>query len=97
MEKCRRTLAHAQGCWRDFKLQKKDGTLHKHGHGGPNDGLCPGSYNRPSSTRHNTAATQAVETNGLSTSTNDPNTDMPTSSKQSVSTDNVADALTHSP
>ena len=35
-------------CWLSFKLQKKDGILHKHGHGGPNNGPCPGSYKLPS-------------------------------------------------
>ena len=37
-------------CWAEYKVQKKDGTLHKHGHGGPNGGPCPGSYKPPNST-----------------------------------------------
>ena len=38
-------------CWGDYKIQKKDGTLHKHGHGGLNGGPCQGSYKMPSSTK----------------------------------------------
>ena len=35
--------------WRKFKIQKKDGKLHKHGHGGRSGGPCEGSYQTPSS------------------------------------------------
>ena len=45
-----------QKCWNLFNLLgrvqiiKKDGTLHKHGHGGGNEHPCPGSYKLPNST-----------------------------------------------
>ena len=38
-------------CWGDFKVQKKDGTLDKHGHGSSNGEACEGSYRLPSSIR----------------------------------------------
>ena len=38
-------------CWGDDKIQKKDGTLHKHGHDGLNGGPCQGSHKMPSSTK----------------------------------------------
>ena len=34
-------------CWGIFKIQKRDRTLHKHGHGGSEDKCCPGSYKPP--------------------------------------------------
>ena len=34
-------------CWLSFKLQKKNGILHKHGYCVPNNGPCPGSYKPP--------------------------------------------------
>ena len=37
-------------CRGEFKLQKKDGTLHKHGHGGGNEHACHGSYKLPNLT-----------------------------------------------
>ena len=36
-------------CWREFKVQKKDGTLHKHGHGGRNGEPYQESYKPASS------------------------------------------------
>ena len=34
-------------CWGIFKIQKMDGTIHKHGHGGSEDKCYPGSYKPP--------------------------------------------------
>ena len=47
-------------CWEDFQVQKKDGTLHKHGHGGSNDGPCEGSYRLPSSIRSAAPANESL-------------------------------------
>ena len=47
-------------CWGSFKIQKKIGTLHKHGHGGAKGSCCPGS-SKPSacnSQQSNTSSTQ---------------------------------------
>ena len=43
-------------CWGEFKVQK-DGTLHKHDHGGLNGGPCQESYKPPSSTKSAASAT----------------------------------------
>ena len=47
-------------CWDSFKIQKKDGTLHKHGRGGAKGACCPGSYRPPAaiSQQPNAYATQ---------------------------------------
>ena len=84
-------------CWRDFKLQKKDGTLHKHGHGGPSDGPCPGSYNLPSSTRRTTAAAPSSQTRGPSTGTNAPFANTSLNPSQSISADDGTGSLKHPP
>ena len=36
-------------CWGEYKVLKRDGTLYKHGNGGPNGGPCTGSYKPPNS------------------------------------------------
>ena len=34
-------------CWGSFKIQMKNGTVHKHGHGDANGSHCSGSYKPP--------------------------------------------------
>ena len=84
-------------CWRDFKLQKKDGTLHKHGHRGPSDGPCPGSYNLPSSTRRTTASAPSSQTRVTSTGTNAPLANTSLNPGPSISADDVTGSLKHPP
>ena len=76
-------------------MQKKDGTLHKHGHGGPSDGPCPGSYNLSSSTRQTTAAAPSSQTRGPSTVTNAPLANTSLNPSQSISADDVTGSLKH--
>ena len=49
-------------CWGSFKIHKKDGTLHKHGHGGAKGSCCPGSYKPPTgnSEQPNASSTQTL-------------------------------------
>ena len=82
-------------CWRNFKLQKKDGTLHKHGHGGPSDEPCPGRYNIPSSTRRTTAAASSSQTRRPSTITNASLAITSHNPSQSISANDVTGSLKH--
>ena len=40
-------VGQCSACWGSFKIQKKDGALHKHGHDGAKDSCSPGSYKVP--------------------------------------------------
>ena len=52
-------------CWGKYKVQKKDGKLHKHGNRGSNGRPCPGSYKPPNSTISNKTRKSDIHTSKL--------------------------------
>ena len=84
-------------CWLIFKLQKKDGILHKHGHCSPNNGPCPGSYKR-SSARQTAAARPTSQQSGSNQDVHTAQTDTPSDQSQPRLTNDDQDlGLKHPP